>query len=369
MRDEQISRGKSKKTWVVILCMLCIVMVGAALFFWVNSERQKNGVKNDRAVLYHNKIYFIKNRILYQAKKDGTGEKEIKKLPHNQMGQDGDGYKNIMVYNGRLYAIRWISYSLTNEYYIFSIDLDGSDYKKEVRLPWIQGSEGELYTGDISTFSIKNGYIYYTYILSDVSNGEWTSKCEVYEQKIGTTKRIPTRYYEDEITPQLSGKYAYYIKKNENGIYIIYRMDVESGRKKIYYGGKRINSAYGAMAILEKQLIFSDDTHIMMKDFKRTKDPTNYTEKKVTSSSKDGIYIHNANKKEVIYYNNEKYYRMDLDTQQTEEISSVKDMQKNSGIWICRVDQLGDTLAVSGYLDEEKRDEFMFFVKEKYRAK
>ena len=76
MRDEQISRGKSKKTWVVILCMLCIVMVGAALFFWVNSERQKNGVKNDRAVLYHNKIYFIKNRILYQAKKDGTGKKK-----------------------------------------------------------------------------------------------------------------------------------------------------------------------------------------------------------------------------------------------------------------------------------------------------
>jgi len=54
----------------------------------------------------------IKNRTLYKANEDGTKQKVLKKLPHELMGDGGDGYDNLMVHKDRLYAIRWTDYSL-----------------------------------------------------------------------------------------------------------------------------------------------------------------------------------------------------------------------------------------------------------------
>lgn len=360
-QTEKIIKKTSKKPWIIILCLICIAIITVVLIsmFTKSNSDKENGVKNKRAVLYKNTIYFIKNRTLYKASKDGTKQEEIKKLPHQQMGQDGDGYNNLRIYKDRLYAIRWVDYSMTTEYYIFSINLDGTDYKKDVRLPWMQGEEGEKYTANIDGFTIKNNYIYYTYSYHD---DELNSTSIVYKQKIGTTKRIATKY-EAELTPQLSGQYAYYINSSENSeTSQVIKMDVETGKKTLCYSGKDVNSALGAMAILDNQLIVSKNTDIVITNLKDTQ---NSTEKNVVSYSEDGIFIYNANEDEVIYDNDGMIYKMNLETQKSEELISKKIMQDNFGVQINRIDQLGNTLAISGYLDEEQRNEFTIFVQEK----
>ena len=361
MQVEKTSKKKSKKPWIIILCLICVAIVVfvAVNVFMKDNNDGENGVKNEKAVLYKDTIYFIKNRTLYKADKDGTKQKEITQLPHQQMGQDGDGYDNLTIYKDRLYAIRWANYSMTNEYYIFSVNLDGTDYRKDVRLPWMQGEEGEKYTADIYGFIIKNDYIYYSYCFRD---DELNSTSIVYKQKIGTTKRIVTKY-EAEQTPQLSGKYAYYVNgKDPSKTSQIIRMDVETGKKTSCYSGENINFAMGGMAILGDQLIVAKDTDIAIADLK---DSQNSTEKKVASSSEDGVFIYNANDKEVIYYNDGMIYKMNLQTQKSEELLSEENIQNNLGIRVRSIEQLGDTLAISGYLDEDEKKEFTIFVEEK----
>lgn len=358
---EKTSDKKDKKSWIIILCLVCAVIVAVVLvsIFTKDNYDGKNGVQNERAALYQNTIYFIENRTLYKANKDGTKKEEIKKLPHQEMGDAGDGYSNIKIYKDRLYAVRWINYSMTTEYYIFSIGLDGTGYKKDIRLPWITGEDGEKYTESIDIFSIKNDYIYYTCSSHD---NELNSTSIVYKQKIGTTKRIPMKYKSEE-TPQLSGQYAYYIKDNEESkTSEIIKMDVETGKETSCYSGKKIELSFNGMAILDKQLIFPQNTNIIITNLEGTESST---EKKVTSSSKEGIFIYNANEKEVIYYNDRVLYKMNLETKKSEELISEKDMQDNFGIQIERVEQLGDTIALNGYLDEDRRKEFTIFVQEK----
>lgn len=359
---EKTVKKKSKKPWIIVLCLICIVIAAVFLInkFINHGSEDKNGEKNDRSILYDNTIYFIKNRTLYKSNEDGTKQKLLKKLPHDLMGDGGDGYDNLMVYKDRLYAIRWTDYSLDSEYYIFSIALDGTDYKKEVTLPRIEGSEGEKYTANIRDFSIVDDYIYFTYCLyDDAADGSY---CTVYKQKIGTTKNTQTKYERQE-EPELSGKYAYYVKSNDDSeTSELVRMDVETGKEEEYYSGQSINTGFGNMAISKQKLIFSKNPDILWMNLKDKKD---FVERKVTPDIEEDVVILNANEKEVFYKVDGSIYKMNLDTQESQELISTEDIQNNMGVEIKKVELLGDTMAIYGYLDEYESDEFIIFIEEK----
>lgn len=355
-------KKKSKKPWIIVLCLICIVIAAVFLInkFMRNGSDDKNGVKNDRSVIYDNTIYFIKNRTLYKANEDGAKQKVLKKLPHELMGDGGDGYDNLMVYKDRLYAIRWTDYSLDSEYYIFSIALDGTDYKKEVTLPRIEGSEGEQYTGNIRGFSIVDNYIYFTYCLYDDTADD--NYCTVYKQKIGTTKYAQTKY-EGQEEAELSGKYAYYVKSNEDSeTSELIRMDVETGKEAEYYSGQSINTGFGNMAISKQRLIFSKNPDILWMNLKDKKD---FVERKVTPDTEEDVAILNANEKEVFYKADGSIYKMNLDTQESQELISTQDIQNNMGVEIKKVELLGETMAIYGYLDEYESNEFIIFIQKK----
>lgn len=354
-------KKKNKKFKIIILCLIFIVAIIVVLVSkFMKTNDEENGVKNDRAVLYDNTIYFIKDRKLYKANADGTKQKEIKKLPHDQMGQDGDGYDNLIIYKDRLYAIRWTSYSLDEEYYIFSISLDGKDYKKEVTLPRFKDGEGPEQTGDIQGFSIVDDYIYFTYGLSDYE-GENTYYA-VYKQKLGTTKKIKTKYDSEE-KPELSGKYAYYIENNDDtGTSKLIRMDLESGKEDIYYRGEKLNTGYRCMAVLKKQLVFLRETEVLWTDLKGKK---NIEGREVTSNTENFIWILNANEEKIIYKVNDNIYKMNLKTKSSEKLISEGEIQNDTGAEIKKIELLGNNMAVYGYIDEEERDEFIIFIEEK----
>ena len=67
----------------------------------------------------------------------------------------------------------------------------------------------------------------------------------------------------------------------------------------------------------------------------------------------------------MIYYNDGMIYKMNLQTQKSEELLSEENIQNNLGIRVRSIEQLGDTLAISGYLDEDEKKEFTIFVEEK----
>ena len=56
---------------------------------------------------------------------------------------------------------------------------------------------------------------------------------------------------------------------------------------------------------------------------------------------------------------------MNLDTQESQELISTEDIQNNMGVEIKKVELLGDTMAIYGYLDEYESDEFIIFIEEK----
>lgn len=271
---------KRKRLSFVILCFICIGSITAICInrFKSNdkkSHNKENGAKNSRTVLYNDSIYFIKNRKLYKADEDGTNQKVIRKLPYGQVFQDAEEYSNLTVYKNRLYAIYKASEYLDRDSYIFSVALDGTDYRKEVKGPKLKGSKAEEYNTYITQFSITNGCIYYACIFYDYEENRHL-KYTIYKQKIGMKKKIKTKY-EKEDDPELFKKYAYYIKdyNDKSRTSKLIRMDVETGKEVVCYTGKRPNVMFGHISyqtILKKRLILSNNTDIIWINSKNTKE-------------------------------------------------------------------------------------------------
>lgn len=367
IKVEKILKEKKPKSRIIILCLICvsIIAIGIVYTCMKNNDDEKNGVNNGRTVIYNNTIYFIKNRILYKANADGTEQKIVKKLPHKQINQDGEdeGYSNITVYKNRIYAIRWVNPSMTNEYYIFSVRLDGTGYKKEVELPNIEKEDRGRYTSNIERFSIKNNYIYY--ICSQCDDND-EIKYSVYKQKIGKKNRVKIKYEETNL-PTLLGEDIYYIKMNS--LYHtskIMKMNLDTGKESLGLDARDVNiSSIGTMNVSKNQLIFSGATNIV---WTKLGDNKKYNQIQVTSDSDDRmVVIVNSNEEEVIYqiyniYSKEgKIYKLNLKSKKIEEILSLENLEYE----IRNIDQVGDNIAVFGFLDEAWTKEFVVLVQKK----
>ena len=88
-------------------------------------------------------------------------------------------------------------------------------------------------------------------------------------------------------------------------------------------------------------------------------------ERKVTPDTEEDVAILNANKKEVFYKADGSIYKMNLDTQESQELISTQDIQNNMGVEIKKVELLGETMAIYGYLDEYESNEFIIFIQKK----
>lgn len=95
------------------------------------------------------------------------------------------------------------------------------------------------------------------------------------------------------------------------------------------------------------------------------KDKKDFVERKVTPDTEEDVAILNANKKEVFYKADGSIYKMNLDTQESQELISTQDIQNNMGVEIKKVELLGETMAIYGYLDEYESNEFIIFIQKK----
>ena len=116
------------------------------------------------------------------------------------------------------------------------------------------------------------------------------------------------------------------------------------------------------MAISKQRLIFSKNPDILWMNLKDKKD---FVERKVTPDTEEDVAILNANEKEVFYKADGSIYKMNLDTQESQELISTQDIQNNMGVEIKKVELLGDTMAIYGYFDEYESNEFIIFIQEK----
>lgn len=350
------SKKSNKKPLIIILGLIAIIAGTVfAVSKYMLSNNDQNGIKNSQTVLYDHYIYSFGEDTLYQKEADGKFEKPVMKMPQELKGKVVQTYKNLQVYKDKLYAIRQEENDDTREFYIISMNLDGTDYKKEVLPPKLKHRSGESYIGSIEGFSIENDTIYYSY------RGNLDLAYSIYKQEIGASKSVNIKFDKEE-TPVLFGKYAYYIKneyEEEEGESKIIKRDLETNKETIELSAQETQGTRSSLGVGKDKIVFSAGSSIIW----RASEDEGYEIQDVAENA-DEIYIANMNSKEIIYNANDVYYRLNLKDGNTERLFSSSDVRNDFGAKITSIDQVGKYLAIYGYLDTDETDTFSFFVKE-----
>lgn len=340
----QLKKKQKTRIWIIILCLVCFGIIAAVMLNkFVKNDDGDNAIKNSRAVLYKHKIYYLKNRTLYKSNEDGTKQTVVKKLPHKKIEDEYVEYDQLQIYKGRLYGILEEEYSMERRHYIFSINLDGTDYKREI-VP----KKADKW--DIDSYSIEDDYIYY--ILCESEN---LIHHIVYKQKLGSNKEIKIKYIKASV--QLYGKYAYYHNIQTGDII---KLNLETQKEKVCIG----NISLHTMGVSKNKLVLATEKAITWVDLK---DGKNHTKKIETANKWDIIEILRVNDEEVCYailhktYNaiSARWYKMNFKNEKIEELVYQEEQK------IYDIDLIGNRLAISGSLNENGTGEFIFFVKEK----
>lgn len=355
IKTTKSSKKSNKKPLIIILCLIAIISGTVFVISkYMLSSNDQNGIKNSQTVLYDHYIYSFGEDTLYQKEADGKFEKPVMKMPKELKGKVVQTYKNLQVYKDKLYAIRQEENDDTIEFYIISINLDGTDYKKEVIPPKFKSGNGEYYIGILESFSIENDTIYYMY--KDNADADYS----IYKKEIGSSKSIKIKFNKDEI-PVLFGKYAYYIKNEyeEEGRPKIIKRDLETNKETIELSAQETQGTRSSLGVGKDKIVFSAGSSIIW----RASEDEGYEIQDVAENA-DEIYIANMNSKEIIYYADDTYYKLNLKDGNTERLFSASDVRNDFGARIAAIDQVGKYLAIYGYSDTDERDTFSFFVKE-----
>lgn len=345
-----------KKSFVIILCLIGII---AGTVFAVNkfmlSNNEQNGVKNKQTVLYDHYIYYIDDGTLYQKEADGKFTNSIMKIPQERKDST-DTYKNLVIYNQRLYAIRQELSGDTREFYIVSMNLDGTEYKKEVTPPKFKNENGESYMGWMESFSIEDDKIYYTYTDYPVAF------YSIYKHDIGSSKSVKTKYDREE-TPVLFGKYAYYIKdeyEQTEGEPIVIKRNLETQKETEALSAQETKGDRNSLGIGKGRIVLSAGSSII---WRTSDDDGGYDIYDATENS-SLVYITNMDDEEIIYKADDIYYRLNLKDKNSERLFSETDIENEFGANVIGIDKVGDTLAFYGNFNGGETDTFLFFIKE-----
>lgn len=349
----KIEKKSKKKSWIIILCLICFV---AGTVFAVNkfmmSNNDQNGIKNNRTVLYNHYIYYLKNGILYKQDADVKSASRVMKLPCEIKGNNVDICRNLKVYKDRLYAVREERNDKKSGVYIFSINLDGTEYKKEIVPPKFRDEDGTSYQGYLDQFSIENDTIYYTY--SDYPVAYY----HIYKHEIGDSKSVDTKQ-EIEETPVLFGKYVYYMKDDNKKSEVIKR-DLETEEETEELTVQELNEKGYSLGVGKEKIAFSTDSSIIWKNSKKD---DNYNIKNVGLTTAL-TYITNMSNEEVIYNSDDIYYKLNIKKNTSQKLFSEKLMKKDFNASIGGIDQVGDDLVIYGCFDDEDEKGFLFFIEE-----
>ena len=357
--NKNISDNKKKRSKKPLIIILCLICVAAGAFLIVNklmtSSDDQNGIKNKQAVLYDNYIYYFEGETLYQKKVNNEDDSDTAIMKFSGETKGNSTYKNLVVYKDRLYAIQQEQTDETTNFYIVSMKLNGTDYRKEATPPKFKGEDGSSYMGYSESFSIANNTIYYTY-------GDYpVSYYGIYKHEIGTSKSIDTKYSKYE-TPVLYEQYAYYIKDDDGKTTkpTVIKRDIETGKETTEITVQERNTTASSLGVGKDKFVFSTDSAII---WKKPNDENNYNIEDVVGNA-DSFYIVNMNNKEIIYCADDVYYKWDIEEKVSEKLFSEEDLGNDFGARVTGIDQVGDQLMIYGSFDEND-DGFLFFIKEK----